>query len=115
MLEAVADAGIADLERRAAEAARFLRDLANEHRLMVLCRLAATDEMTVTAMSHAVGLGQSALSQHLSRLREEGVVSCRREAQTVFYRLSDARTRAVLGLLNELFCEEQRGSTGDKR
>lgn len=106
---------VAELEASAQTAARYLRNFGNEHRLMVLCRLAAHGEMNVTALSESVGLGQSALSQHLARLREDGLVAFRREGQTLFYRLSDARTRRLLGLLNELFCNPPCGATGDDR
>lgn len=94
---------VSDLERRAADAAQFLREFANEHRLMILCRLAAGEEWAVTPLATSVGLSASALSQHLARLREDGIVSFRREGQTIFYRLTDERTGRVLALLNELF------------
>lgn len=114
-MEAATAPTVSDLERQAGQVARFLRDLANEHRLMVLCRLVSTGEMTVTALSEAAGLSQSALSQHLARLREDGLVSFRREGQTLFYRLSDTRTSRVLVLLNELFCEVPLGLKGSDR
>ena len=79
------------LEARASEAARLLELMANERRLMILCHLAARGEMSVTALNRVVDLSQSALSQHLAKLREDGLVAFRREAQTLFYRLADAR------------------------
>ena len=103
-MEAAAEVKVADLERRAGEAAGFLRDLANEHRLMVLCRLASLGEMTVTALSAAAGLSQSALSQHLARLREDGLVTFRRDSQTLHYSVIDQKALRVLGLLKEIYC-----------
>jgi DNA-binding transcriptional ArsR family regulator len=98
------DPGMARLEQRAAEAARLLKLLANENRLAILCRLVATREMAVGDIAQAVGLSQSALSQHLARMREEGLVATRREAQTVFYRIADPDTRRVLALLKNIYC-----------
>jgi DNA-binding transcriptional ArsR family regulator len=95
---------IGQLERRAAQAARLLKLLANEHRLLILCRLVAQREMTVGELGQAVGLSQSALSQHLAKMREEGLLATRREAQTVFYRVADADTRRVLALLKDIYC-----------
>ena len=84
-----ADLGIGKLEQRATEAARLLKLLANENRLLILCRLVAERELSVGDIADAVGLSQSALSQHLARMREEGLVATRREAQTVLYRIAD--------------------------
>ncbi len=99
-----ADPDLAKLEQRAAEAARLLKLLANENRLLILCRLVAEREMAVGDLAAAVGLSQSALSQHLAKMREEGLVATRREAQTVFYRVADADTRRVLALLKNIYC-----------
>lgn len=88
---------------RAAEASRFLRMLANEKRLLVLCRL-LDGEVSAGTLAEAVGLSQSALSQHLTRLREDGLVSTRRDSQTIYYRLSDPRVAALLALLYDQFC-----------
>jgi DNA-binding transcriptional ArsR family regulator len=96
--------GIAALERRAVEAARLLKLLANENRLLILCRLAAEREMPVGELAGAVGLSQSALSQHLARMREEGLVATRREAQTVHYRIADPDARRILALLKNIYC-----------
>ena len=98
------DPDMATLERRAAEAAGLLKLLANENRLLILCRLVAAREMAVGELADAVGLSQSALSQHLARMREEGLVATRREAQTVFYRIADPNTRRVLALLKDIYC-----------
>jgi ArsR family transcriptional regulator, virulence genes transcriptional regulator len=71
------------LEARAAEVSATLRLLANEKRLLVVCRLALEGEMSVTALGEAVSLSQSALSQHLARLRADGLVATRRQSQTL--------------------------------
>ena len=96
--------GIAELERKAADAAGLLKLLANENRLLILCRLAQSKELSVGELTEAVGVSQSALSQHLAMLREQGVVGTRRDAQTVFYRLADPATTRLLGLLRDIYC-----------
>lgn len=88
----------------AAEAARFLRVLGNDHRLMVLCTL-AEGEHSVAGLLARIPLSQSALSQHLAVLRREGLVRTRREAQTIHYRLADERARRLIPVLYELFCQ----------
>jgi DNA-binding transcriptional ArsR family regulator len=98
------DPDMAKLEQRATEASRLLKLLANENRLLILCRLVAEREMAVGDLAKAVGLSQSALSQHLAKMREEGLVATRREAQTVFYRVADADARRVLVLLKNIYC-----------
>ena len=95
---------LAALQEKAAEAARLLRLLANERRLLVLCHLVAEGEMSVGALAEAVDLSQPALSQHLALLREEGLVATRKEAQAVFYRLADPKAARVLALLRDLYC-----------
>lgn len=91
------------MESRAEEAARLLSALGQTKRLMVLCRL-VDNEMSVGALAEAVGLGQSALSQHLARLRDLGIVATRREAQTIYYRLASENARRLIGLLYDLYC-----------
>jgi DNA-binding transcriptional ArsR family regulator len=97
-------AGMAKLEQRAAEAALHLKLLANENRLLILCRLVTDREMAVGDIAEAVGLSQSALSQHLARMREEGLVATRREGQMVFYRIADPHTRRLLAVLKDIYC-----------
>jgi DNA-binding transcriptional ArsR family regulator len=92
------------LEQKAAEAARLLRLLANERRLLLLCHLAGAGELSVSAMAGMVGLSQPALSQHLARLREDGLVATRKSAQAVFYRLADPKAARLLEVLRELYC-----------
>ena len=94
-------------EASAAEAARLLRALANERRLMILCQL-ADGERSVGELQPHVGLSQSALSQHLAVLREEGIVAARREAQTVWYRIADPAAVQVVATLAEIFCPPEK-------
>ena len=95
---------LATFEANAALVAGILRTLANERRLMILCKLVEGGEATPGALAKAVGLSQSALSQHLAKMREEGIVTYRRESQTLWYRVADPRTEALLGHLQQLFC-----------
>ena len=90
-------------EESAGRAATLLRLLGNERRLMVLCQL-ADGELSVSEIQSRVGLSQSALSQHLALLREEGVVGTRRESQTIYYRIVDHSAMRIIETLAELFC-----------
>lgn len=101
-----ATADIDALTGKAADAARLLRALSNERRLLVMCLLATAGEMSVGPLAERVDLSQSALSQHLALLREDGLVATRREGTTIHYRIADARVGAVLKLLHELYCPE---------
>ncbi|WP_199170706.1 helix-turn-helix transcriptional regulator [Caulobacter sp. FWC2] len=103
---------VGQFEASAAEAARLLRALANERRLMILCQL-AEGERSVGQIQPLVGLSQSALSQHLAVLRDEGVVAARREAQTVWYRIADPAALKVVGVLAEIFCPPAESAAHD--
>ncbi|MBS0531784.1 MAG: helix-turn-helix transcriptional regulator [Proteobacteria bacterium] len=92
------------LTKQAGEAAHLLKLLGNESRLLTLCFLAVRGEMTVGELVDVVKLSQSALSQHLARLREDGLVTFRRDSQTLHYRVIDQKTLRVLGLLKEIYC-----------
>ena len=92
------------LEMRAAEVAGVLRALANERRLMILCKLVEWGEANVNALAEAVGLSQSALSQHLAKMRAEGLVAYRRESQTLWYRIADQRIEQLFATLHRLYC-----------
>jgi DNA-binding transcriptional ArsR family regulator len=91
------------LGQRAAHAARLLKLLANERRLLILCRLIEEGEMNVTQLAEAVDLAQSALSQHLAKMREDGLVTFRRESQTIWYRIADPSAQRVLETLHDIF------------
>jgi ArsR family transcriptional regulator len=91
-------------EKHAVEVADILRALANDRRLMILCKLVEGGESNVNAPAEAVGLSQSALSQHLAKMREEGLVTFRRESQTLWYRIADPRIEQLFATLHRLFC-----------
>ena len=93
-------------ELQARDAASLLKAMSNECRLLVLCYLAEEGELSVGQLVGRVGLSQSAMSQHLAKLREEGLVATRKEAQSVFYRVCDPRAGQVLALLHDLFCPD---------
>ncbi len=92
-----------DMLAKAAAAARLLRVLGNEKRLLVLCHL-VEGEHGVGALADALGLSQPALSQHLAVLRDSGLVTTRRDAQAIFYRTADPKVAKVLRLLHRLYC-----------
>jgi ArsR family transcriptional regulator len=98
----------AELERDVTVVADILRALSNERRLMILCKLVEWGEANVGTLADAVGLSQSALSQHLARMRDEGLLAFRRESQTVWYRIADARIEQLFATLHDLFCRRPR-------
>lgn len=97
---------LASFERKAGEVADVLRALGNGRRLMVLCKLVEHGERTVSDLVEDVGLSQSALSQHLAKMRDEGLVTFRRQSQTLWYRIADPRAEALLATLYQLYCKE---------
>ena len=101
------DFGIDQLASKAGKAARLLKLLANENRLLILCRLVIAGEMSVGDLADAVELSQSALSQHLAKMREDGLVATRREAQTMFYRIADPNAERLLVLLKDIYCPQE--------
>ena len=92
------------MQAGAQQAADLMRLLSNPHRLILLCLLIEHGEMSVGAMQAQLDLSQSALSQHLARLREESLVQCRRESQTIYYSLADQRVATIVGTLKSVFC-----------
>jgi ArsR family transcriptional regulator len=92
-------------EKQAAAVADILRALANERRLMILCKLVECGEGNVSGLAETVGLSQSALSQHLAKMREEGLIIFRRESQTLWYRIADPRIEELFATLHRLFCK----------
>jgi len=87
-----------------------LKAMANPHRLMILCLL-AKDERCVGEIETAVGLSQSALSQHLGRLRREHLVKTRRDGQTIYYSLSGHEAESIIGALYALYCADAETET----
>lgn len=94
---------VLELEKNAGRAADLLGAMANPRRLMVLCKL-VEGERSVNALADSVGLSQSALSQHLAKLREKGLVATRRDAQTIYYRIASEEVRGILSTLYGLYC-----------
>ena len=92
------------MQQNATEAVTLLKGLANESRLMIMCVL-TEGELSVGQLNQRINLSQSALSQHLAVLREQGLVNTRRESQTIYYRLADSPAMSVIGLLHEVYCE----------
>lgn len=92
------------MQRGASQAAAMLRMLGNEHRLLVLCLLIEKGELTVGALLERLDLSQSALSQHLAKMREEGLVVYRREAQMLHYRVGSDAVRRVVATLKDIYC-----------
>ncbi len=84
----------------------LLKAMGNPHRLIVLCQLLG-GEKNVGELERLVGLSQSALSQHLARLRRDGLVKTRRAAQTIYYSLSGNEAEAVIATLYRLYCAEK--------
>jgi ArsR family transcriptional regulator, virulence genes transcriptional regulator len=97
-------AALKKLVKQAGGAAQLLKMLANEKRLLILCFLAARGEMTVGELVGVVKLSQSALSQHLAKLRADGLVEFRRASQTLHYRVADQRALRLLQVLKEIYC-----------
>jgi len=95
------------LKNAAGEAADLLKSLANDHRLLILCML-SEKEMSVKEISQHVDLDQSPLSQHLAKLRAEGLVKARKEAQHVYYSLHSPEARTVIETLYDLYCTPRR-------
>lgn len=95
------------MRRKAGSAADLLRALANEHRLLILCFL-HQGEMSVGELEQQLGMRQAHLSQHLARLRADGIVAARRESRSVFYRLGSREAELLVERLYELFCQRPR-------
>jgi DNA-binding transcriptional ArsR family regulator len=97
-----------DMELHASDAAGLMKALGNESRLMILCVL-AEGERSVSDLNTIVPLSQSALSQQLARLRQQNLVTTRRESQTIYYSLADGPADRVINLLHDIYC----GSAAD--
>lgn len=95
---------ISTFKGQATDVAGILRALANERRLMILCKLVEAGEATVTTLAADVGLSQSALSQHLAKMRDEKIVAFRRDSQVLWYRIADPRIEKLFATLHLLFC-----------
>ena len=102
----LSDPEIEQMMVNACEASNFLKAISHEGRLMILCHL-ATGEKSVTELEELLSARQAAVSQQLSRLRAEGLVSPRREGKAIYYRLTDTRAVKILEVVYDLFCKEK--------
>jgi DNA-binding transcriptional ArsR family regulator len=100
---------LAKLELQAGAAEALLKTVANRRRLVILCELLG-GEKSVSALRVALGSSQSALSQHLARLRADGIVTTRRESHAIYYSLASDRVTRLIGLLYELYCAPDCGA-----
>ncbi|ODU44782.1 metalloregulator ArsR/SmtB family transcription factor [uncultured Aquimonas sp.] len=94
-----------EMRAHAHDAARLLKAMANDRRLMILCMLVG-GEQAVSDINAGMELSQSALSQHLAVLREEGLVQTRRSAQTIYYSLTPGPVQDIIGVLHRIYCGE---------
>ena len=108
----VTDSSTEQMREHAPQAASLMSALGNESRLMVLCTL-AQGERSVGELNDVVPLSQSALSQQLARLRQQGLVDTRRESQTIHYRLADGPARRIIEVLHDIYCAVPAPATED--
>lgn len=92
------------MQENAQKAATLLRTIGNHQRLLILCLLLEYGEMHVGEILNNVNLSQSALSQHLAKMREAGLITFRRESQTIFYRINDPAVEKIVATLKAIFC-----------
>ncbi len=90
---------------KADNAAEFLSGLANTHRLLILCEL-ANGERNVSALIEATGIAQTSMSQHLAKLKKEGIVDFRREHRMLYYFVADPAVLQIMSILYEKFCQD---------
>ncbi|WP_257171569.1 metalloregulator ArsR/SmtB family transcription factor [Colwellia sp. M166] len=100
----LAEINIKDMQENSAQAADLLKAMSNQHRLLILCHL-GEKEMSVTALNNVIELSQSSLSQHLARLRQDGLVKTRRESQTIFYSIANPSVVKLISFLHSEFCQ----------
>ncbi|WP_322987971.1 metalloregulator ArsR/SmtB family transcription factor [Hoeflea sp.] len=93
------------LEHHSKEAAELLAVMGNQKRMMILCNL-TRGELQVGSLAEKVGLSQSALSQHLAKLRNQHLVQTRRESQTIFYSIKSDSVHKMLQTLTSIYCAE---------
>ncbi|MGC8203658.1 ArsR/SmtB family transcription factor [Aliiroseovarius sp. PTFE2010] len=101
----MSDADMDKMVANATEACNFLKAISHEGRMMILCHL-ATGEKTVTELEKLLSTRQAAVSQQLSRLRLEGLVSPRREGKVIYYSLTDDRSNKIISVVYDLFCND---------
>ncbi len=94
---------IEELRSNASQAAELLKAMSNENRLLILCHLGA-EELSVSELNGYIDLSQSSLSQHLARLRKDGLVKTRRESQTIYYSIANQSVVRLISFLQQEFC-----------
>lgn len=90
------------------DAVSMLKLLSSPHRLAILCLLERR-ERSVSELAEHVDLSQSALSQHLAKLREQKLVATRREQQTIYYRMNSPQAGAIIQTLHNIYCQPRKG------
>jgi ArsR family transcriptional regulator len=103
-MDAIPDRELKVMRKRAGEAAAMMAALSHEARLRVLCDL-VEGERAAGELVRRSGLSQSALSQHLAKLRQEGLVATRREGQSILYRIDNPDAARILGVLHDIYCK----------
>ena len=112
--DADSDTELKEILQSAEAATDFLKALANENRLLLLC-LMADGEKSVSELESTLGLRQPTVSQQLARLRADNLVSHRRDGKTIYYSLASEEARQGIGLLYELFCAPTRKKANRER
>ena len=104
--ENLCEADLDKMMNNALEASNFLKAISHEGRLMILCHL-TTGEKSVTELETLLSARQAAVSQQLSRLRLEGLVTPRRDGKTIYYSLTDDRPKQIMEVVYDLFCRQK--------
>jgi ArsR family transcriptional regulator, virulence genes transcriptional regulator len=96
-----------DMAPHTGQAAAMLKALAHPARLLVLCHLVEAGELAAGELGKRAGLSQSAMSQHLGKLRDQGLVETERTGTAIRYRIADANAARLLALLHEIYCQKE--------
>src|SRR5579872_6387669 len=102
------------MERAADEASNLLKALANRHRLLIICQL-IDRERSVGELAEFLDLRDSTVSQHLALLRKDGLVSARREAQTIYYSIASNPARELLKTLYQVYCAPPKAAKATRK
>lgn len=92
-----------EMKKKSVTASNFLKGLANPHRLTVLCAL-SQGEKNVSELIEIAGISQTSMSQHLNKLKDEGIVDFRREHRTLYYFIKNPNVLRVIGILYDMYC-----------
>lgn len=95
---------VSELQRRAHDAALLLKAMANANRLLILCMLVERQQVSAGELGQACGLSPSATSQHLARMRSEGVVIAQREGTTIYYAIANHDLERIITTLKDIYC-----------